>query len=186
MSAFYLLGLRISELAETPRYTPKMGDFSPDKHSLWWFSTVGKGNKRRDVAVPDMMLAQLKRYRQHCELPSLPPRNENTPLLAKERGSNGLGTRQVRNLVQQCFDQAIIRLRDNQQEDEALDLSAATVHWLRHTAISADITHRPREHVRDDVGHGNASTTEQYIDTDRVARHQSAKDKSLYPDDSDK
>jgi len=65
------------------------------------------------------------------------------------------------------------------QEDEAQDLATATVHWLRHTAISADVEHRPREHVRDDAGHENASITDRYIDTDRAARHESAKHKTL-------
>ena len=184
MSAFYLLGLRISELAETPGRIPKMSDFSPDKHDRWWFSTVGKGNKLREVAVPDAMLTALKRYRSVLNLPPLPHRSEETPLLHKQRGQGGLGPRQIRNLVQYCFDHAIYRLQQDQQQDAAYDLSAATVHWLRHTAISADIEHRPREHVRDDVGHGSAATTEQYIDADLDARYQSAKSKPLKPNGS--
>lgn len=181
ISAFYLLGLRISELADTPGRTPKMGDFAPDKHDRWWFTTVGKGNKVRDVAVPDAMLAILKRYRAIRELQPLPSRDEQTPLLHKERGRGGLGTRQIRNLVQFCFDTAIDELRQAGKMDEAQDLATATVHWLRHTAISADVEHRPREHVRDDAGHENATITDRYIDADRVARHNSAKFKLLRP-----
>ncbi len=181
MSAFYLLGLRISELAETPGRIPAMGDFAPDKHSRWWFTTVGKGNKVRDIAVPDIMLNTLKRYRTYLGLTPLPSRNEQTPLLNKQRGRGGLGTRQIRNLVQRCFNRAVTHLTQQGLEDAAQDLSVATVHWLRHTAISADIEQRPREHVRDDAGHENAATTDQYIDTDRVARHESAKHKQLKP-----
>lgn len=181
LSAFYLLGLRISELSETPGRIPCMGDFAPDKHSRWWFSTVGKGNKLRDVAVPDAMLAALKRYRLSQHLPALPERGENTPLVSKLRGRGGLGTRQIRNLVQFCFDQAIARLTQDGKIDSANDLAVATVHWLRHTAISADVEHRPREHIRDDAGHENISITDRYIDVDRVARHDSAKTKPLKP-----
>ena len=43
-------------------------------------------------------------------------------------------------------------------DDEAQDLDSATVHWLRHTAISVDVAQRPREHIRDDAGHENAAT----------------------------
>lgn len=181
MSAFYLLGLRISELAETPGRYPKMSDFAPDKNSLWWFTTVGKGNKVRDVAVPDALLKTLKRYRLSRGLTALPTRGEDTPLLHKQRGNGGLGTRHVRNLVQLCFDHAEAKLRASGLTDEAEDLRAATVHWLRHTAISADVEFRPREHVRDDVGHENPATTERYIDTDRRERHKSAKNKPLRP-----
>lgn len=182
MSAFYLLGLRISELAETPGRYPKMSDFAPDKRGLWWFTTVGKGNKVRDVAVPDQMLEILKEYRKSLGLTALPSRSEDTPILHKQRGDGGLGTRQIRNLVQKCFDFAEQRLRENNRVDEAEDLRAATVHWLRHTAISADVELRPREHVRDDVGHEDPATTERYIDADRLARHQSAKHKVLKPE----
>lgn len=181
MACFYLLGLRISELAETPERIPKMSDFSPDKEGRWWFTTVGKGNKLRDVAVPDALLGCLKAYRLTQALSPLPHRGETTPLLHKERGSGGLGTRQIRNLVQQCFDGAVTLLLQRQQTDAAEDLRAATVHWLRHTAISLDIISRPREHVRDDAGHGHMNTTVQYIEINREERHESAKHKGLLP-----
>lgn len=181
IAAFYLLGLRISELSETPGRIPCMGDFAPDKHDRWWFTTVGKGNKLREVAVPDAMLAMLKRYRLSRGLTPLPARGEATPLIHKDRGRNGLGTRQIRNIIQDCFTTAVHTLRQAGKSDEADDLAAATVHWLRHTAISADVEHRPREHVRDDAGHENASITDRYIDTDRAERHASAKHKPLMP-----
>ncbi|CAL7961089.1 conserved hypothetical protein [Gammaproteobacteria bacterium] len=179
MAIFYLLGLRISEVAGSQNHTPTMSDFAPDKNSRWWFTTVGKGNKVRDVAVPDALLEALKRYRTGCNLSPLPSRGESIPLLSKDHGHGNLGTRQVRNLVQQCFDYAIKRLRNDNKEDAAQDLETATVHWLRHTAISADIEHRPREHVRDDAGHESSTITDRYIDIDRVARHDSARNKQL-------
>lgn len=185
LSAFYLLGLRISECSETPGRIPSMGDFYPDRQGHWWFTTVGKGNKQRDIAVPDAMLHALKRFRRHLGLSALPIRHEMTPLVPKNRGEGGLGTRQIRNCIQFCFDQATEHLRQGGHEHEAEDLQAATVHWLRHTAISADVVHRPREHVRDDAGHESSIITDQYIDIDRRERHASAKHKLLIPEESD-
>jgi integrase len=182
MSAFYLLGLRISELAYDNERLAEMGNFAPDKRGMWWYNTVGKGNKARDVAVPDELMSALKRYRVTLDLPPLPHRGETTPLFPKLKGKDGLGTRQIRNIVQSVFDRAITNLRSVGKIDEADDLESATVHWLRHTAISTEIEYRPREHIRDDVGHENPSTMDKYIDTDRVARHQSAKSKPLKPD----
>jgi site-specific recombinase XerD len=182
MSAFYLLGVRISELAYTERRRVTMGSFAPDKSGLWWFTTVGKGNKMRDIAVPDELLAALKRYRVSLGLSPLPGREEPTPLLGKLKGKQGLGSRQIRNVVQSVFDRAINELLSQGKKDEAEDLATATVHWLRHTAISSDIESRPREHIRDDVGHENPGTMDKYIDIDRVARHQSAQHKILKPD----
>jgi site-specific recombinase XerD len=181
MSAFYLLGVRISELAFGSERTAVMGSFAPDKQGLWWFTTVGKGNKIRDIAVPDELLTALKRYRDFLGLTPLPAREEATPLLPKLKGKNGLGTRQIRNLVQDVFDQAISTLQQQGKTDEASDLAAATVHWLRHTAISNEIEFRPREHIRDDVGHENPGIMDKYIDTDRIERHKSAQNKKLKP-----
>ena len=182
MSAFYLLGVRISELAHGDERIATMGNFAPDKNGLWWFTTIGKGNKIRDIAVPDELIAALKKYREFLDLPPLPSRNEQTPLFPKLRGKEGLGVRQLRNLVQGVFDQAINELFTQGKTDEAEDLATATVHWLRHTAISNEVEYRPREHIRDDVGHENATTMDKYIDTDRAARHLSAKNKQLKPD----
>ncbi|TAK73579.1 MAG: site-specific integrase, partial [Gammaproteobacteria bacterium] len=182
MSCFYLLGLRISELAYIPERPAIMGNFAPDKRGLWWYTTVGKGNKVRDVAVPDELFAALKRYRESLNLTPLPHREESTPLFPKLKGKQGLGTRQIRNIVQQVFDRAIEQLANIGKMDEAEDLATATVHWLRHTAISSEVEFRPREHIRDDVGHENPATMDKYIDTDRVARHRSAQSKRLKPD----
>ena len=181
MSAFYLLGLRISELAYTDSRKATMGNFAPDKRSLWWYTTIGKGNKIRDVAVPDELLVALKRYRENLELPPLPHRDEPTPLFPRQKGKQGLGTRQIRSIVQTVFDNAINQLYAAGKMDEAEDLATATVHWLRHTAISSEVEYRPREHIRDDVGHENPATMDKYIDIDRVERHRSAQSKQLKP-----
>jgi len=185
-SAFYLLGLRISELAYVPGRIATMGNFAPDKRGLWWYTTTGKGNKIRDVAVPDELMQALKRYRTHLNLPPLPHRDEQTPLFPKMRGKDGLGTRQIRNIVQSVFDHAIEKLYLIGKTDEAEDLATATVHWLRHTAISSEVEYRPREHIRDDVGHENPGTMDKYIDIDRIARHSSAQKKRLKPGETPK
>lgn len=63
MTALFALYLRISELVESPRWQPRMSDFWKDSSEHWWFTTVGKGNKQRDVSVSDQMLVALQRYR---------------------------------------------------------------------------------------------------------------------------
>lgn len=181
MSAFYLLGLRISELAYDNERIATMGNFAPDKRGLWWYTTIGKGNKVRDVAVPDELFAALKCYRESLGLSPLPHRGDDTPLFPKQKGGQGLGIRQIRSIVQSVFDQAIDELKNAGKIDEAEDLATATVHWLRHTAISSEVEYRPREHIRDDVGHENPATMDKYIDTDRMARHESAQGKRLKP-----
>lgn len=179
LSILYLLSLRISEIAPNELHIPTMGDFFKDDANFWWFRTVGKGNKYREIAVPDALLMALKRYRQSLGLTDLPHKNEAFPLIPKINGAGGIGIRHIRSIVQACFDQAIAVLKARNLGEEARDLSVATVHWLRHTAITADVQNRPIEHVRDDAGHNNASITDRYIDSDQRARHDSARDKQL-------
>ncbi len=182
VSALYGLYLRISELADTDTWTPQMNHFFKDADGNWWFKTVGKGNKERDITVSQDMLKALKRYRKSLGLPALPSPAENAPLVPKQRGQGGLAsTRQLRDIVQRCFDTAIERLRLDELAEEAEALEAATVHWLRHTGISDDVKIRPREHVRDDAGHSSSVTTDRYIDIEKRERHASAKRKKLRP-----
>ncbi len=183
MNALFGMYLRISELVETDRWTPKMGDFERDLEGNWWFRTVGKGNKERQISVSDDMLGALRRYRKARGLPELPSPGEYTPLIHKARGKGGItSTRQIRGIVQACFDAAQTAMRQEGFTEEADQLTAATVHWLRHTGISEDVKHRPREHVRDDAGHGSSAITDRYIDVELSERHASARKKRIKPD----
>ena len=169
MNALYGMYLRISELAASQRWEPQMGHFHRDTDNHWWFKTVGKGNKERIITVSDSMLEALKRYRQNLNFPALPFPGETTPLIQKSKGKGPItSTRMIRFIVQKCFEQSSVRLIKDGFEQEADLLKAATVHWLRHTGISDDVKHRPREHVRDDAGHGSSAITDKYIDVNCV------------------
>ena len=180
MSALYMLYLRISELATSDRWMPQMKHFYQDSDQNWWFKTLGKGNKVRDIAVSDDMLNALKRYRNIRELTPLPPPSDSKPLVPKEIGHGAItSTRHIRKLVQDCFDKTVEQLRRDGQVNEANAMELATVHWLRHTGISDDINKRGRSvaHVRDDAGHRNSAITDRYNDVELRKRHQSAKNK---------
>jgi len=180
LSMLYGMYLRISELAASERWIPTMNDFATDSNGYWWFTTVGKGNKERQVAVSEAMLESLQRWRTFLGLTPLPSPADNSPLIPKLRGSGPMSdTAPLRRLIQLCFDHAALQLRRDNNPTEADGLSAATVHWLRHTGISEDVKTRPREHVRDDAGHSSSATTDRYIDIELKARYQSAQNKKI-------
>lgn len=180
MSILYSMYLRISELASSQRWTPSMNHFFRDSEDNWWFTTVGKGNKQRQIAVSDAMLETLKRWRRYLGFSALPSPADQSPLLPKIKGQGPItSTTYIRKVVQTCFDQAIHNLRRDGLEEESETLAEATVHWLRHTGISDDVKIRPREHVRDDAGHGSGSITDKYIDIELKERHQSARNKRI-------
>ena len=157
-----------------------MNNFNKDHEGRWWFTTVGKGNKERQIAVSDTMLFALRRWRKfqgHSALPSLA---DNAPLFPVHRGQGPLSsTTHVRDIVQTCFDEAINSLAVQGLNEESEALMDATVHWLRHTGISEDVKVRPREHVRDDAGHSTGAITDRYIDIELTERHKSAKRKKI-------
>jgi integrase len=173
--------LRISELSANNRWIPSMNHFHRDHDGNWWFTTVGKGNKQRHIAVSNAMLKALKRWRKYLKTSPLPSPADNTPLLPKIKGKGPItSTTYIREIVQKCFDRAMVALETDGFIEEAGSLIEATVHWLRHTGISDDIKHRPREHVRDDAGHNSSATTDKYIDVESRERHRSAKNKPIF------
>ncbi len=183
MKCLYAMYLRISELVADDRSVPVMGDFRADVDNNWWLQVTGKGNKVRMITVSDEMLAALKRYREFLGLSPLPHIAESTPMIGKIKGKGPVtSTRQIRFIVQDCFDKAYQRMLQQGLKEEALELKTATVHWLRHTGISEDVKHRPKEHVRDDAGHASMATTDRYIDTEMRERHASAKYKKIKPE----
>jgi integrase len=173
--------LRISELAASERWTPVMNHFYRDTDNNWWFTTVGKGHKERQIAVSDTMLQALKRWRKFLHLSLLPSPADTSALLPKTKGQGSISsTNYIRKIVQFCFDQTIQKLHDDGFGEEAETLNEATVHWLRHTGISDDVKIRPREHVRDDAGHSSSAITDKYIDVELRERHRSAKKKTIF------
>jgi site-specific recombinase XerD len=111
MNALYGMYLRISELVATKRWTPTMRDFFRDVNGHWWFKTVGKGNKMRQIAVSPTMLASLKRWRKHLGLSPLPSFDDQAPLIPKAIGKGSVkSTRAIRNIVQTCFNKAVDNL----------------------------------------------------------------------------
>ena len=159
-----------------------MGSFFKDNNGNWWFKTVGKGNKARQIAVSSSMLKALKHYRtSYLNLPPYPAPNEKTPLIpnAKDLNKPITSTRPISMLVQECFDSAADELESKGEHHEADLLRSATVHWLRHTGISEDVKVRPREHVRDDAGHSSGAITDRYIDVELQARAKSASKKII-------
>lgn len=184
LSALYAMYLRISELTANPRWSPQMNHFTRDGDGNWWFTTVGKGNKERQIAVSEAMLNALKRWRKYLAYSPLPSPADYAPLIPKNRGRGPItSTNQIRKLVQYAFDAAIEQLHHDNLSEEAETLYEATVHWLRHTGISDDVKVRPREHVRDDAGHSSSAITDKYIDIELRERHESARKKRIFDDE---
>ena len=128
------------------------------------------------------MLKALKHYRTtYLNLTATPLPGEKQPLIGHINNTSlpMTDTRPIRRLIQSCFNQAADQMEAEDDSQEAALLRTATVHWLRHTGISEDVKHRPREHVRDDAGHSSSAITDRYIDIELKERARSARKKQL-------
>lgn len=183
ISALYLMFLRVSELVESHRWSPQMNHFYQDSYRNWWFKTVGKGNKSRNIAVNNDMIEALKRWRKHLGLsPVLPTLDDNNHLIPKLRGRGNItDTKSLYLIVQNCFNTAAHKLKLDNKHEEGENLIQASTHWLRHTGISDSINKydRPVAHVRDDAGHASITTTDKYNDITLLERHESAQNSKI-------
>ena len=137
-------------------------------------------DKQRQIAVSNTMLIALKHWRKHLGLSPLPSPADSSPLVPKTKGKGPItSASHIRKIVQYCFDKTMEALQKDGFTEEAESLIEATVHWLRHTGISDDVKHRPREHVRDDAGHSSSAITDKYIDIELKERHRSARNKTI-------
>ncbi|MDK2593559.1 tyrosine-type recombinase/integrase [Pseudoalteromonas obscura] len=174
------LYLRISELSERPQWSPVMSHFWQDQDGFWFLRIMGKGNKLRDVTLSDEFVEYLKRYRQSRGLTSLPRVDEPHPIIHKLRGQGGMNVRQLRRIVQESFDLAIDKLKQDGFSEESENLEAATSHWLRHTGATHDAQTRPLKHLSEDLGHSKIATTDQiYIQTNIKERAKSGVKRKL-------
>ncbi|MFT6914580.1 MAG: integrase/recombinase XerD [Motiliproteus sp.] len=175
------LKLRISELSERPDWSPVMSDFHRDHEDNWWFRAYGKGSKERDISISNEYLVFIKRYRQHRCLTPLPSKDSNESIIESRVKNRAIGSRQLRNIVEQAFDEGCHSLLADGFEVEAAELRAATTHWLRHTGASMEVAAgRDLAHVQADLGHGSIRTTDElYVDSDNMERASSAKSQEV-------
>ena len=173
------LYLRVSELSERPNWQPAWKHFWQDSDGNQWLKVLGKGNKIRDISVPSALSPYIQRYQKYRASQS-PNFGVNSALVAKNRGTGGMTSRQLRRIVQQGFDLGYEKMRAEGFTDEAKALREATTHWLRHTGASQDIATRPRKHMADDLGHASMGTTDQvYIQSDMKERARSGKSREV-------
>ncbi len=174
--------LRISELVKHDHdQPPTMGIFSRDEDGNWWLSVIGKGRKERYVTVGEELEHSLIRFRRHLGLSDYPTPGESTPLIpASSKGSMAplTSARYIRDLITALYGAAHTDMVADGLANDAAELKAATVHWLRHTGISEDVKRRPKDHVKEDAGHASLATTENYIDIERKERARSKKNGS--------
>ena len=179
----YATGLRLAELAQA-----KCGDLQQqvfdDDQTGWMLSVLGKGQRLREVPIPDTLLVYLNQYLGYRGLIGdvSHPSNQDAYLIGKVdhpelRGQPGydpkagisVGTLAAQ-LKQFFYDAGKSLAKEHPTSGKRLQ--QASTHWLRHTHGShAVASGTPIEIVQNNLGHANLATTTIYVTTEQKRRH---------------
>lgn len=163
-SCLYLLGLRISELANSTWNTFK---FHQD---AWWFFVKGKGDKLGHIPVNSQLLDFIKNYRSYLGKTELPTESDMQHLIVSKKTGRPLSVKQIYCLIKNIGMQAA-----NKFENETISykkLLALSPHSLRHLSAShQDKAGISMGMIQENLRHSSINTTKIYIHADDMARN---------------
>lgn len=182
IATIYSMYLRVSDMVGRDNWEPMMSDFRKDDHGNWWFHVIGKGNKSAKISVKDeYMKVWMARYRLFLGMTPSPSSDDSAPLLESVKGRAGLSEGHIRSVVQEVFDKALERMKDDGfPDDDIKHLRSASLHWLRHTSATADAKVRDHKDLQADLRHQSLATTvDTYYNSRDEERHRSNKNLSI-------
>lgn len=205
LQLLYATGLRLSEVVAAKvddlqwvEYPPEAGDSEGEQG--WILRVVGKGDKVREVPLPDPVVEQLQVYLASRGLASAldDMGNQGAALLGRTaspvRGRGGVRAGQqaglqamadaragvaartlygeLRDFFRDCGD--VLRARGDAKG--AARLAKASTHWLRHThATHAIAKGMPLDVLQQNLGHASLSTTTVYVTSESQRRMKAVK-----------
>jgi integrase len=160
----YFLGLRINEVV-----THCWGDFKL-KDGLWWMVVTGKGDKLGHIPVNDELLNYIKEYRLYLELEPFPQEYEKENFIISKYSRKPYKIRTLYNLVKSIGEVAASYFPEQPLKQEKLrDFSP---HSLRHLSASHQAgLGIPMNMIKDNLRHASINTTQIYVHSDDLARH---------------
>jgi site-specific recombinase XerD len=195
LTLLYATGLRLSEVVAATVDDLQRVHYPADAHDKqsldgWMLRVIGKGDKLREVPVPDEVIEQLRAY---LEARGLSPRIEDignqgayllgkaidiaqrAPGLAKAGDvdpRDGIAATTFYDQLKAFFAQCSDVLRARGDERGAARLAKASTHWLRHTHASHALASGqvPIEIAQQNLGHASLATTTVYVTTEQKRR----------------
>lgn len=169
----FYTGLRI---AESAKHT--MGDFKQRK-DRWFLRVIGKGNKLREIPIPDVLMDVLAQFRHEMDLLPQPEFQEKTPLIPMQNLTLPISTRRIDQILKWAFE---LGAREFEQHapNKASKLRQASAHWLRHSYVTYLLeAGASLKVVQENAGHADVSTTMHYTHVAQQDRHEETNQLSL-------
>ena len=179
---------RISDLQAVDYYDADAGQHVKG----WALSVLGKGQRRREVPVPDELVADIRSYLAHRGLAEsmadertqdvyiLSPATdvgERAPALASghaHKATDGISESTLYRQLKAHFERCAADLRAQGDELQSRRLQRASTHWLRHTHASHALASGVKiEEAQQNLGHVSLATTTAYVTTEQARRMRS-------------
>jgi len=168
----YLLGLRIEETSTIVWSNFRRID------GRWWCFIQGKGDKLGHIPVNETMLQALYNYRSIYLLNNDIEQDDNFVFL-NDKGDN-LTSRTLYNCVKDIGTRASCKFIDKIKRAK---LRALSPHWLRHLSAShQDKRGVPLTMIRDNHRHASINTTQIYMHSEDIARHDMMQEQTIEVD----
>jgi site-specific recombinase XerD len=162
-ACLYLLGLRISELANSTWNGFKF------HHGAWWFFVRGKGDKLGHIPVNSQLLEFVKSYRVYLGKNALPAESDTQHLLISKKTSRPLSLKQIYSLIKEIGLQAANKFEAGSVSHRKL--IAMSPHSLRHLSAShQDRAGISMNMIQENLRHSSINTTKIYVHADDMAR----------------
>ncbi len=170
----FYTGLRIAEAAHHT-----MGNFV-QREDNWFIRVIGKGQKLREIPIPDELLDILSDFRIKIGLtPRLPTFKENTPLIPMQNLQQSISTRRIDQILRWAFNLGAEEFEPNEPR-RASKLRSASAHWLRHTYVTYLLeAGAPLKVAQENAGHSDIATTMHYTHVAQADRHEATRQLSL-------
>lgn len=170
----FYTGLRISEAANHT-----MGDFI-QRENNWFLRVIGKGNKTREIPIPDDLLKSLSDFRLKMEIASpYPEFKEATPLIPMKNLQQPISTRRIDQIIRWAFDLGAFSL-EKKEPRKASKLRSASAHWLRHSYVTYLLESGASLKIaQENAGHSNVGTTMHYAHASQADRHEATNKLSI-------
>ncbi len=128
----YLLDIDLSILVGHDQWRPCMNHFYQDDNHHWWLLTKDKDNKPDKIAVNELALTVLMRWRNHLGLTTPPLPHESTPLLPKKNGTKPFTyTPTLKRNIVLYLNSIANQLRQKHLIEEAECFLEVTYKWLK-------------------------------------------------------
>lgn len=170
----FYTGLRIAEAANHT-----MGNFT-QREDNWFIRVLGKGQKLREIPIPDELLKALRQFRVSIGLTTpLPTFKEQTPLIPMQNLNQPISTRRIDQILRWAFNLGAAKFEPDEPR-RASKLRQASAHWLRHSYVTYLLeAGAPLKVAQENAGHSDVGTTMHYRHVAQTDRHAATRQLSL-------